>query len=80
MFSPYNAYFSIICATPSTAFDGATAFADDLQVIRIETKDGFHFYLEYYPNYGFLESGHAMAYHTVTPELKLWFEKNMDIK
>jgi len=56
------------------------AFADDLQVIRIETKDGFHFYLEYYPNYGFLESGHAMAYHTVTPELMLWFEKNMDIK
>ena len=56
------------------------ALADDLQVIRVETKDGFKFYLSYYPNYGFLYSGHAMAYHQVTPELKLWFETNMDIK
>ena len=56
------------------------AFADDLHVIRIETKDGFHFYLEYYPGYGFLESGHAMAYHQVTPELEQWFKANMDIK
>ena len=56
------------------------AFADDLQIIRVKTKDGFQFYLEYYPNYGFLESGHAMAYHTVTPELKLWFETNMKIR
>ena len=56
------------------------ALADDLQVIRVETKDGFKFYLSYYPNYGFLYSGHAMAYHQVIPELKLWFETNMDIK
>ena len=56
------------------------AFADDLHIIRVETKDGFRFYLQYYPNYGFLECTHAMAYHTVTPELKLWFEANMDIK
>ena len=56
------------------------AFADDLKIIRVETKDGLRFYLQYYPNYGFLECTHAMAYHTVTPELKLWFETNMDIK
>lgn len=55
-------------------------FADDLHIIRVETKDGFRFYLQYYPNYGLLECTHAMAYHTVTPELKLWFETNMDIK
>ena len=76
-------------AFQSIVFDGIpeekqeeahNAFADDLQVIRIKTKDGFHFYLEYYPNYGFLESGHAMAYHVVIPELKLWFETNMKIK
>lgn len=57
-----------------------TAFADDLQVIRIETKDGFLFYLHYYPNYGYLYSGQAMAYHQVTPELRSWFETNMGIK
>ncbi len=56
------------------------AFADDLQVIRVETKDGFRFYLSYYPNYGYLYSGHAMAYHQVTPELEQWFETNMGIK
>ena len=55
------------------------AFADDLQIIRVETKDGFRFYLQYYPNYGLLECTHAMAYHTVTPDLKLWFETNMEI-
>lgn len=60
--------------------DAHNAFADDLQIIRVETKDGFRFYLQYYPNYGLLECTHAMAYHTVTPELKLWFETNMDIK
>lgn len=76
-------------AFQSIVFDGIpeeeqqeahNAFADDLQIIRVETKDGFRFYLQYYPNYGFLECTHAMAYHTVTPELKLWFETNMDIK
>ena len=76
-------------AFQSIVFDGVpeekqqeahTAFADDSQVVRIETKDGFRFYLRYYPNYGYLYSGHAMAYHTVTPELNLWFETNMDIK
>ena len=56
------------------------AFADDLHIIRVETKDGFRFYLQYYPNYEFLECTHAMAYHTVTPELKLWFETYMNIK
>ena len=73
----------------SIVFDGISeekqpeahnALADDLQVIRVETKDGFKFYLSYYPNYGFMYSGHAMAYHMVTPELGLWFETNMDIK
>lgn len=76
-------------AFQSIVFDGIpeeeqpeahNAFADDLQVIRVETKDGFRFYLQYYPNYGFLESGHTMAYHQVTPELEQWFETNMDIK
>ena len=55
-------------------------FADDLQVIRVETKNGFHFYLQYYPQYGYIYSGHAMAYHQVTPELKQWFETNMEMK
>ena len=51
------------------------AFADDLHMIRIRTKSGLQFYVSYYPNYGFLYSGHAMAYHQVTPELAIWFQE-----
>ena len=76
-------------AFQSIVFDGIpeekqeeahNAFADDCHIIRVETKDGFYFYLSYYPNYGFVYSGHAMAYHQVTPELRRWFETNMKIK
>ena len=56
------------------------AFADDLHMIRIRTKSGLQFYVSYYPNYGFLYSGHAMAYHQVTSEMEMWFHKYMKIK
>lgn len=52
------------------------AFADDLEVFRIETKDGLRFYIKYYPSYGYIYSGQAMAYHQVTPELEMWFKTN----
>lgn len=76
-------------AFQSIVFDGIpeekqqeahNAFADDLKVIRIKTKDGLCFYIKYYPSYGVIYSGQAMAYHQVTLELKQWFENEMKIK
>ena len=55
-------------------------FADDLHMIRIRTKSGLQFHVIYYPNYGFLYSSHAMAYHQVTPELKSWLQEDMGIE
>lgn len=49
------------------------AFADDLQVLRIETVDGLRFFVNIYPSYGYLYSSGAMAYHQITPELSEWF-------
>ena len=60
------------------AQEAYNAFADDLQVLRIETTEGLRFFVKIYPNYGYLESGQAMAYHLITPELNEWFNENLE--
>lgn len=60
------------------AQEAYNAFADDLQVLRIETTEGLRFFVNIYPNYGYLESGQAMAYHLITPELNEWFNENLE--
>ena len=57
------------------AQEAYNAFADDLHVLRIETTEGLRFFLNLYPNYGYLYSSGAMAYHQVTPELTAWFNE-----
>ena len=54
------------------------AFADDLQVLRIETSEGHRFFVNIYQNYGYLYSSGAMAYHLITPELNEWFNENLE--
>ena len=49
------------------------AFADDLQILRIDTVSGLRFFVSVYPSYGYLYSSGAMAYHLITPELAEWF-------
>ena len=51
------------------------AFADDSQVLRIETTDGLRFFVNIYPNYGYLYSSGAMAYHLITTELNQWLNE-----
>lgn len=60
------------------AQEAHNAFANDLQVLRIETTEGLRFFVNIYPNYGYLESGQAMAYHLITPELNDWFSDNLE--
>ncbi len=60
------------------AQEAHNAFADDLQVLRIETTEGLRFFVNIYPSYGYLESGQAMAYHLITPELNEWFNENLE--
>ena len=60
------------------AQEAYNAFADDLQMLRIETVDGLRFFVKIYPNYGYLESGQAMAYHLITPELNVWFNEHLE--
>ena len=52
-------------------------FADDLQVLRIETAEGLRFFVNLYPSYGYLYSSGAMAYHLITPELNNWFNEHL---
>lgn len=54
-------------------------FADDLQVLRIETVEGLRFFVHLYPSYGYLYSSGAMAYHQITPELAEWFADNFGL-
>lgn len=49
------------------------AFADDLKILRIETEEGLRFFINVYPNYGYVYCGKAMAYYQITPELAQCF-------
>ena len=61
-----------------SAQEAYNAFADDLQVLRIETTEGLRFFVNIYQNYGYLYSSGAMAYHLITPELNEWFDENLE--
>ena len=54
------------------------AFAEDLQILRIETVSGLRFFVSVYPSYGYLYSSEAMAYYLITPELNEWFKNYME--
>lgn len=60
------------------AQEAYNTFADDLQILRIETTEGLRFFVHLYPNYGYLYSSGAMAYHQLTPELDEWFDEYLN--
>ena len=59
------------------AQEAYNAFANDLQVLRIETTDGLRFFVNIYQNHGYLYSSGAMAYHLITPELNEWCNEHL---
>lgn len=54
------------------------AFADDLRMLRVETKAGLRFYLSFYPSYGWLEGTGVLTYYEVDEGLAAWFADQMD--
>lgn len=54
-----------------------TRVADDRKDIIIETKDGLHFGIHYYPSYGWINVTKTMSYYQMSPEMKEWFENNI---
>ncbi len=47
-------------------------FADDLHMLRLETKDGLCFYLELFPSYGWLFAGGTLSYYRTDRPMDAW--------
>lgn len=47
--------------------------ADDRKDILIETKDGLHFSIQYYPFYGWINIRNTQSYYQMSPEMSEWF-------
>ena len=47
-------------------------FADDLHMLRLETKDGLRFYLEFFPSYGWLSAGGTLSYYRMDAAMDAW--------
>ncbi len=54
-----------------------TEFADDLRILRVETKAGLRFYLELYPSYGWIAAGGTLSYYRIDSQMQEWIERNM---
>ena len=54
-----------------------TSFADDNRILKIKAGNGLLFYINLYPNYGYVQNGYAMAYYEMTSELAQWFASNL---
>ena len=52
-----------------------TAFADDLQILRVETVDGLCFYLSVYPEFRWAESGGALSYYRLDDAALGWLRE-----
>lgn len=50
-----------------------THVADDRKYIIIETKDGLHFAIQYYPSYGWINIRNTLSYYQMSPEMSEWF-------
>ena len=51
-----------------------TSFANDCRMIRIETASGLRFYIEVYPEFGWLYGPGTLSYFRTTPEFLDWFK------
>ncbi len=53
------------------------AFADDLRMIRIETKEGLRFYIEIYPSYNWIYGNGTMSYYQISEQMAEWINNNL---
>ncbi len=57
--------------------DAHDAYAEDLQVLVIETTEGVRFSVEYYPSYGWMYFSATQTYYAVPGEFGTWLSSNM---
>ena len=55
-----------------------TDFANDLRMIRIETKDGLRFYIEVFPSYGWIYGNGTLSYYRVDARMADWIAGNLN--
>ncbi len=55
-----------------------TEFANDLRIIRIETKDGLRFYFEVYPSFGWIFGNGTLSYYQIDIHMADWIAKNLN--
>ena len=55
-----------------------TDFANDLRVIRIETKDGLLFYIEIFPSFGWVYGSGTLSYYQIDVQMADWIVRNLD--
>ncbi|MBQ7160706.1 MAG: hypothetical protein IJR90_03260 [Clostridia bacterium] len=55
-----------------------TDFANDLRVIRIETKDGLLFYIEIFPSFGWIYGNGTQSYYQVDVQMSDWITRNLN--
>ena len=54
-----------------------TKFADDLRVIRIETKNGLRFYIDVHPTYGWIFGNGTLSYYQINEQMSDWLSQNL---
>ena len=55
-----------------------TDFANDLKMIRIETKDGLRFYIEVHPSFGWIYGNGTLSYYQIDAQMASWIAGNLD--
>ena len=52
-------------------------FADDLNEVCIETKDGLKLYLGFYPSSGWIDGYGSMAWYRMSDKIMKWYNENI---
>ena len=55
-----------------------TDFANDLRMIRIETKNGLRFYIEVFPSYGWIYGNGTLSYYRMDEQMSDWIARNLN--
>lgn len=54
-----------------------SAFAENQRNLRVETKDGLHFFIAFYPSYNWIYGGGTMSYFKIDNQMRNWIERNV---
>jgi len=55
-----------------------TEFANDLRVIRIETKAGLRFYIDIHPSFGWIYGRGSLSYYKIDAQMSEWISRNLN--